>query len=232
MGRMFVQNESNTRETLQKVVERHKGFDFESFTAATVYTGSMENNGYANISRAPDGRYICTLLVRDGQDTAGIARMAVASETCAALAASSAEMASFVNRAVRTPAHAAFAWLDAEKGALDICLLGAARLIRYNPHNQMLQGYKQDQNTLGSMEPPAFDNSLGSFGLEISKGEKLLFVYGDVDWEDLVRKVLKRAETDAEKQQCLFSMLANTGTDAPSSAESKQHDAIVLMLSV
>jgi len=209
--RMLTRDENAARGAL--VFERRKVYEFGPLIGTTAYAGEALKNGYADLSPSPDGRYALTLLALPAlQDDAALARVVLANEACGALANGSAERASALNKFMRQTApeltaHAACAFLDPAKGTLDLCLLGRARLLRYDPRSQRFQGYDQGQAAVGSLDPAVFDGRLGYSQLTINKGETLFFVAGDLDWEDLVKQILKKAETDAEKQQLLSALL-------------------------
>jgi hypothetical protein len=242
VGRMHTRDENAAKDTLAQVLTRRKGYDFDSFTAATVYAGTALHNGHADVSLCADGRYAFTLLALpeiSEQNSASLARVALAGAACTALSATSAETASSMNKCMRHAsraagagaftAQAAFAFFDPKKKVVDFCLLGKAQLIRYDQRSQRLQGYFQSQATLGRLDPADFDGRLGYSQIEVGKGETLFFVSGDIDWEDVIRDVLKKAETDAEKQQILLALLKqridasnNENSSAPQDASADE----------
>jgi len=209
--RMTLREDTEAKNTQNDILGRQRVYTYESFTASAAYAGLAFETSFTGVERLSDGRYVFTLLDTQEKNGALLATVC-AGRACVSLANSSAETAAFLNRYLRHEARGVIAqagyvfWNPLNRMA-DFCLLGKARLLRYDQRSRLYQGFDQAQVALGSMDSSSFDGRLGYSQLTIERGETLFLVSGDLDWEDLVKQVLKKAETEAEKHQFLIALL-------------------------
>ncbi|MDR2734222.1 MAG: hypothetical protein LBC99_06180 [Spirochaetota bacterium] len=225
--RMVLREDTEAKNTQNDILGRQRMYTKDSFAASAAYMGTAFETSSVGVDQLSDGRHVFSLLDIQGKNGALLATVC-ASRACISLANSSAESAAFLNRYLRheasgITAQAGYIFWNPLNRKADFCLLGKARLLRYDQRNKLYQGFDQGQAALGSMDPSDFDGRLGYSQLAIEKGETLFLVSGDLDWEDLIKQVLKKAETEAEKHQFLLALLRQRCDE--------QMSAIALMIS-
>jgi len=209
--RISMREDAEAKNMQNDILGRQRVYNYESFAASAAYAGLALDTSFAGVDRLSDGRYVFTLLDTQGKNGAMLATVC-AGRACVSLANSSAESAAFLNRYLRheargITAQAGFVFWNPLNRMADFCLLGRARFLRYDQRSKLYQGFDQGQPALGSMDSSSFDGHLGYSQLAIERGETLFLVSGDLDWEDLIKQVLKKAETEAEKHQFLLALL-------------------------